>query len=311
MGKSSIWQKVTKRRPCPVCGRPDWCMFVGPEDSPTAVICPRVESPNRCGEGGWLHVLRNDGPTWAPWRRSFRVAVRMMSEPSKVDFAKLAEDYCQAVKPVALDALAAALGVSVESLRRLGVGWSAQHQAWAFPMQDAGGDVLGIRLRLTGGKKLSVKGGREGLFLPNDFARVGGRLLIAEGPTDTAALLDLGFSTIGRPSCTGGVKLLVKLVQHHRPKGMVIVADADANAAGQRGAESLAAVLVAYASSVRVITPPAGVKDAREWKRSGATHADVQAAISVATVRKLSITTKIRKTRRDGKRGEQKRRFAL
>ena len=108
-----------------------------------------------------------------------------------------------------------ALGVSVESLRRLGVGWSAKHRAWAFPMSNAAGDVLGIRLRLPGGKKLSVKGGKEGLVHSRrgPLRLPSGRLLllIAEGPTDTAALLDLGFSAVGRPSCTGGVKLLVEL----------------------------------------------------------------------------------------------------
>ena len=37
---ASTWQRVSKRRPCPVCERPDWCMYAGPDDSPTAVICP-------------------------------------------------------------------------------------------------------------------------------------------------------------------------------------------------------------------------------------------------------------------------------
>jgi hypothetical protein len=108
MGKSSTWQRVSKRRPCPVCKRPDWCLYTGPEDSPTAAICARTESPKRCGEGGWLHVLRDDGPTWAPWQRSIHVAIRMMHEPSngKPDVAKLVADYRAAVRPEALGRLA-------------------------------------------------------------------------------------------------------------------------------------------------------------------------------------------------------------
>ena len=62
--------------------------------------------------------------------------------------------------------------------------------------------------------------------------------------------------------------LLMELVQKSKPSGVVVVSDVDANGVGQRGAETLAAVLVAYSRSVRVITPPAGVKDAREWKRA-------------------------------------------
>ena len=42
--------------------------------------------------------------------------------------------------------------------------------------------------------------------------------------------------------------------------------------------------------AVRIISPPVGVKDAREWKRRGATAADVQAAIDAAPVRKLAVS---------------------
>ena len=301
MNSTSTWQRVTKRRPCPVCGKPDWCMYVGPQDSPKAAMCARTESSKRCGEGGWLHVLRDDGPTWAPWQRSIRVAVRMMSEPSngKADFGKLVAGFHYAVNPEALGKMAVALGVSVESLRRLGVGWSGKNRAWTFPMSNAAGDVLGIRLRVAGGRKLSVRGGKEGLFIP-DGIDAHGLLLVCEGPTDAAALLDLGFNVVGRPSCSGGVRLLTELVRTSKPSGVVVVSDVDANGVGQRGAETLAAVLVAYCSDVRVITPPTGVKDARMWKRSGATAADVQAAIDAAPVRKLAI--KIRCSRVKGRR---------
>ena len=210
----------------------------------------------------------------------------------KIDFAKLAAECAVAMRPEALARLAAALGVSLESLVRLGIGWSAKHRAWTFPMRDADGAVLGIRLRLPGGKKIAVKGGHDGLFIPEGIdAR--GLVLVCEGPTDTAALLDLGFNAVGRPSCRGGVKLLVDLVQKHRPSGVVIVSDGDAP--GQRGGESLAALLVAYSAAVRIIAPPSGVKDAREWKRCGATAADVQAAIDAAPMRKLAVSTRIRR----------------
>ena len=58
-------------------------------------------------------------------------------------------------------------------------------------MTDVDGNVWGIRIRRPDGAKFSIKGGKEGLFIPEEFG--GDRLLIAEGPTDTAALLDLGF----------------------------------------------------------------------------------------------------------------------
>jgi hypothetical protein len=269
-----------------VCEKPDWCLFAGEPGNPEAAICARIESGKRCGESGWLHHLRHDGPTWSPRVRRIELSAARIALTPSPSLDKLAADCTAAVRPEALDKLAAALGVAVESLRRLGVGWSAKHRAWAFPMSNAAGDVLGIRLRLSGGKKLAVRGGKEGLFIPEGID-AHGLLLVAEGPTDTAALLELGFSSVGRPSCTGGVKLLVELVRNHRPASVVIVADADAP--GQRGAETLAAVLVAYSQSVRIIAPPSGIKDAREWKRSGATAADVQAVIDAAPVRKLAV----------------------
>ena len=295
MLKSSTWQRVSKRRPCPVCGRPDWCLLTGEPGNPTAAICQRVESAKPIGAAGWLHVLRDGGPTWSPRLRRIELsAARMALTPGpspngrgELDFAKLAADCRAAVRPKALDALAVALGVSVESLRRLGVGWTAKHRSWSFPMRSAVGNMLGIRLRLSGGRKLSIKGGREGLFIPEGIG-AHDLLVVCEGPTDTAAMLDLGFSAVGRPSCAGGVKLLVELVRTVKPSGVVIVADADAP--GQRGAEGLAAVLLAYSPAVRIVTPPAGIKDAREWKRSGATAADVLAAIDAAPVRKLRVS---------------------
>jgi len=52
----------------------------------------RVESDKPAKNGGWLHILRDDGPTWAPWKRTYHVAAkRLAPEPAALDFAKLAE----------------------------------------------------------------------------------------------------------------------------------------------------------------------------------------------------------------------------
>jgi DNA primase len=83
----------------------------------------------------------------------------------------------------------------------------------------------------------------------------------------------------------------VELVGQQRPAELVVVADGDGP--GQRGAEALAAVLVAYAAAVRVIAPPVGIKDAREWRRRGATAVDVLAAIDAAPARRLAVKTSI------------------
>jgi len=281
------WKRVSRRRPCPVCEKNDWCLFTGDDSAPTAAICARVESEKQAGEGGWLHVLRTDGPTWAPWRRTIHIAARQLQpEASALEIAKMGEAASLGTPEELLERLGDELGISASSLRHLTVGWLKGRKAWAFPMKIASGRIVGIRLRYPDGRKLSVRGGKEGLFLPD--VQPGGRLFICEGPTDTAALLDLGFQAIGRPSCSGGVKHILELTKNLKPVEVVIVADADGP--GQRGAERLVAKLVVLAEAVRVITPPDKINDAREWKRFGATAEDVEAVIEAAPVKSLRIT---------------------
>ena len=281
------WKRVSKASPCPICGRPDWCLTVGPEHDPTAAICARVESTNRRGDAGWLHPLRaDDRDDWRRERRRF-IAIPTPASTDSIGFEALAIRYEQALRPERLEALARSLGLSAASLRGLSVGWGAEHRAFAFPMRGSDGLARGIRLRRPDGGKFAIKGGREGLFLPSGMT-AGGRLAITEGPTDCAALLDCGLSAVGRPSCSGGVALLVDLTRRLRPEEVAIFADADSP--GRRGAETLAAVLLAYARAVRLIFPPDGLKDVRAWRCAGATHDDVTAAIEAAPVRRLTIT---------------------
>ncbi|HEV2296868.1 MAG TPA: toprim domain-containing protein [Tepidisphaeraceae bacterium] len=153
-------------------------------------------------------------------------------------------------------------------------------------MVDAAGVVIGIRLRTLAGDKYAVKGGREGLFLPRAL-RGGGALYITEGPTDCAAMLDLGLDAVGRPSCTGGAHHLVTLIRRLRPREVVIVGDDDDP--GRRGAESLAVILLAHSVQLRVIYPPPEAKDVRIWKIAGAIAADVEALVTAAPVRRLRV----------------------
>jgi len=282
------WQRVSDYRPCPVCGKPDWCIYVGPDDMPEAAICARVESERRVGEAGWLHRFEESGENRQRRGRTLSRAFLLASQlaQGQPNLAAMAEQWRMPENSHQLLRLGNSLGLSQTSLLRLGTGWSDDRWCWSFPMRDADDRVVGIRLRRPDGSKLSVKGGHEGLFIPEGMDS-GGRLLICEGPTDCAALLELGFQAVGRPSCTGGVKQFCLLVQRLVPEEVVIVSDSDEP--GQRGAEDLASVLVGYCPSVRVIRPPDGVKDAREWKRLGATAAEVQASIDAVRKRRLVI----------------------
>jgi DNA primase len=177
-------------------------------------------------------------------------------------------------------------------------------------MVDVFRRVLGVRLRTASGRKFSVTGGHDGLFIPINLETdldASGRLLVTEGPTDCAAMLDFGFCAVGRSSCTGGVRLLVELAKQRRPAETIIVSDADTP--GQRGAGNLAAVLLAYSPAVRIITPPTGIKDARQWKQRGATAADVAAAIDAAPVQRLAIVVSRQVGRKAGRHGRPRTSF--
>src|SRR5687767_2042321 len=96
----SGWTRATKNAPCPVCRKPDWCVF-----KPDIVLCMRVESdrPARGDAGGWLH-LRGDQAPRVPARR-VRIAT-----PSTIDFEALSQRFQEAASFESVAALGVQLG---------------------------------------------------------------------------------------------------------------------------------------------------------------------------------------------------------
>ena len=184
-------QRVTKGNRCPVCEKSDWCLVT--EDA-SAAICQRIEegAVKRCGDAGWLHILV-DRPKSRQRHSQRRFKVEQDNRPDK-DFTILQQQYSRQIKDEQLNSLSQQLGVSTQSLKRLCIGWDGQ--AYTFGMSNDFGKIIGIRRRFHTGRKVSVKGSKMGLFIPSDLA-TDGLLLICEGPTDTAAALDLDFTAIG------------------------------------------------------------------------------------------------------------------
>ena len=48
------WIRINPDNRCPICGKPDWCMISA---DGKAAICARIDSPEKCGDAGWLHKL--------------------------------------------------------------------------------------------------------------------------------------------------------------------------------------------------------------------------------------------------------------
>lgn len=285
----SPWIRVSKHQPCEICGKDSWCGFTtGPKP---AACCMRTPSATHARNGGWIHRLDSSIP------RPAAQPPKPTPSSGAIDWQTMLAEWGRQSNADRLAKHASDLGVSARSLDRLGCVWAEPHRAWAFPMRQADGTVCGIRLRAELGKKWAVTGSHQGLFLPDggQLPNPADQVMVCEGPTDTAAMLDLGFVAVGRPSCSGCVEQLVYLV---RKRHVVILSDWDEPKArpdgslfypGQEGAERLATALAPYCPSIRVITPPQGHKDAREWKRAGGTHEEVLAAIDAAPARKVNI----------------------
>lgn len=281
----SPMQRVTRNRPCPVCGKPDWCL-VAEDDG--AAICQRIEdgSVRRCGDAGWLHTLkdRHNGHHRHrdSGRRRHTLFGKEAQEPGDIAFDRLSARYQSQLTGEKLKSLAGSLGVSSGSLSRLGVGWDGA--AFTFPMSDANGKIVGIRRRFPNGSKISVKGSETGLFIPMDLSGVE-PLLVTEGPTDTAAALDLRFDAIGRPNCNSLVEMTVRAVR--RRKEITVVSDNDV--VGRAGADKLATILALRCPCVRVVHPPDGIKDLRQWFNTGLTAEVFQWAVSAAPKIRLAL----------------------
>ena len=272
----SEWLRVNKAEPCKVCQHGDWCCVTS---DGTLANCMRIESDRLCKNGGWLHKLDGDYKPVKP--RPFR---RTQSVVPKKNFYRLSLQYSKNLND-RVCGLADKLGISSESLQRLGAGWDGKN--YTFPMYDGHDRVIGIRLRTKTGRRFSVPGSKNGLFWPAGVrSEAKTMLFFCEGQSDCAALLDMGFDSIGRPSCSGGVEH-IKAMLFGNNREVVIMADRDAPKTapdgrkfnpGLDGADRLGQAIKPLCRSVRVIKPCVG-KDIREWYNDGATAAAVLAVV--------------------------------
>ena len=295
--------RVGRGYPCPICGKPDWCSV---SSDGNICICMRVSegSQQQTQNGGYLHRLTPESPgltdtdktpapgipgipgTLGSWCNFHAQCGQSQGRPSH-EWQSLAQLYHLKAEQIGLQKLGDELGVSAASLRSLEAGWCNKYQAWSFPMKQGGQAYCGIRLRSEQGSKWAIKGSKQGLFIPTTLPAKPQTLLIAEGPSDTAAVLDMSHIAIGRPSCSGGVAQLLAYMQLHRPSQLVIASDYDEP--GQRGAAVLANKLASQGLPALVITPPAGCKDMRAWRQAGATANDLARLISAKPSKRVSV----------------------
>lgn len=186
------------------------------------------------------------------------------------NFADISQQCQEQLTSAQLQALSEELCVSAKSLAFLELGWAEEAHAWTFPERNAQGNVIGIARRMPDGRKGMLKGSRRGLYIPPNWQKVSGQVLVVEGPTDTAAAFDLGFSVIGRPSATGGVDLLAELLEEES-REILILGENDKKYGewpGRKGAQNVALALAfRLHRDVGWGLPPSRFKDLRDFAR--------------------------------------------
>lgn len=225
--------------------------------------------------GGWIHKLTEPIPALKA------------AEPRKVaDVSGLAEKMFK--DKLAVDkrnSLAKAIGVSPEVLASMhvGIGWDYDGKEFAsFPCRDETGAVLGITRRYADGEKKTMVGtSNSGVFVTERWWKNPGAIFIAEGASDVAALATHGFSAIGRPSNTGGGRIIAKMIERRAKDRSVLVVAENDQKLNRRGVVKgcrkscngcsfcwpgmYGAKLVAAQIGCRWKALPIIVKDAREW----------------------------------------------
>lgn len=223
------------------------------------------------GELGYWHDLKDKPVKYVPRPKAV--------EAPKIDAEAMMQEWHSKTKKEWVYQFAKLLGITPLSLFDLEVAWSSTHEAWAFPMTGISGETCGIRLRYESGRKLAVTGSRAGIFLPKVKLSTlieTRTAYVVEGPTDTAALLDIGMFSIGRPSCSGGVEEVKSAIKRSRLSRAVIVADNDGDKyttwgqkfnPGYDGAQRLAEQI-----GVPCCVMSLPCKDAREFVNLGGTR---------------------------------------
>jgi hypothetical protein len=253
------WVRVTSKKPCPICGKPDNCCV---SDDGALVWCGRVSDGAIRENGGGQFLHKGDGemrpppPSVKPPIRDFEGFANKLFDRGAAARFRLEQ----------------VLGVKESALFKLWVGWTGR--SWSFPERDSLGRVIGICYRLQDGSKRQARGGRRGLVYsrpPLEHETI----LAVEGASDVAACLSIGLYAIGRPSNRGGVYMLGDLLQRHRHHGKVIIIGErdkkpDGRYPGREGAVMSAAQLARYIKrQIHWSMPPEGFKDIREWLNSG------------------------------------------
>jgi hypothetical protein len=284
------FRRVTRTKPCVICGKPDWCR----RTADGAHECHRIDET---AVDGYTRISKTPAG-FAVYRH---VQDRRAGDPktngpreggeqpvTSVDLAAQDHKFRAAISSERKTTIAQQLGVSVAALdsigigaadvrdlKRLragGVGWKEDYPlvVSSFPERDATGAVVGFCFRADDGRKGSPSGkvgAKRGLIISSTLPARPDPVMLVEGPSDVAACETLGLASVGRPSNAAGGALIAQLLARRE---VLVVGENDQNSAGtwpgRDGAEKLARYLTAtWNRAVRWALPPEDHKDVRAY----------------------------------------------
>lgn len=237
--------RVDEHLPCPICKHTDGCLI---HRSGTYVLCYHKPSNVYC-KIGYKHMLNPDD---ADAIKATASTIPPQEKPD-INFSTLVAATQSCIRTPQIVNLASSLGVSVQSLRDLGIGWSASKSVYTFPMYTDEWDIVGVSTRSLSGEKKVIFGSSVGLYLPTTFRASAGITFVCEGLSDTAAACSLGLNAVGRFNCGCGEKYLCSLLSDH-----TVYIISDNGSSGIRGASELCISLAGVNKSAHVIYIPSG-----------------------------------------------------
>lgn len=270
MANGTNWIRATKRRPCRVCGKPDWCCETRDGE---VRLCMRTPSPRPCKSGGWFHfeavttmpVPRPESGTGSADRLTQAVCAEMHDR-----FRTLWHE-----SPGRANLLADVWGVSLATLDAMGIGIDPNSDAFTFPMRDAYGGIVGFRTREKDGRKRCIYRSQVGVLAGSGpLEACLRRVYVVEGESDLATLLDLGAVAVARPGNQSATSTVAGYIANRYAGfrfGVCIVIDRDEPGSAARiatisGASSLVRRLqeIPFVRWTKCVYPPAACKDVRE-----------------------------------------------
>jgi len=259
--------KVSKSEPCIICGKRDWC---GRSEDGAIAICMRESSGSdrMSSNGGYVHILKPG-----------HSAARVYDVPLPVataDLNAMAAQFRATADQLGTTAtLASDLGVGADSLEDLWCGYDLCHRCWTFPMTGADNHVTGIVRRYLDGRKLLYPNHHPSLYMPNStfhtlpvMAEFKKWLLVCEGASDVCIANDLGFTALGRFSCSHIAVELLRLVKEFHVPRVAIITD-QGNFSERHGSLKLAETIkTETGAELTIVWPPPMRKDLRCWRPS-------------------------------------------